>query len=79
MLILGILRKQCPIHKSPIIYSNGSRIGRCSTGGELWHRDIVACYNILSRTLGVDGSYAPRPMGVYCRWEARAVGLDSHP
>jgi len=27
----------CPIHNAPITYSNGSRIGKCSKGGEFWH------------------------------------------
>ncbi len=51
----------CPIHSAPIIYSNGSRIGKCSKGGELWHRDIVACWNLLLRALRGDGSSAPSP------------------
>ncbi len=41
----------CPIHNAPIIYSNGSRIGRCSKGGELWHRDVIACWNLLFKSL----------------------------
>jgi IS605 OrfB family transposase len=51
--------KICPIHNAKIIYSNGSRVGRCSEGGELWHRDIVACYNLLLRARLGDGSNAP--------------------
>ena len=39
----------CPVHGAPIAYSNGSRIGRCSRGGELWHRDVVAAWNLLLR------------------------------
>jgi len=54
--------RTCPIHKSRITYSNGSRIGRCRRGGELWHRDIVSLWNLLLRArrtrLG-DGSSAP--------------------
>ncbi|MEZ0394088.1 MAG: transposase [Desulfurococcaceae archaeon] len=51
----------CPIHSAPIIYSNsnGSRIGRCSRGGELWHRDVVACWNIFLRARLGDGGNAP--------------------
>ncbi|MEZ0345712.1 MAG: transposase [Infirmifilum sp.] len=49
--------KTCPIHNTPIIYS--SRIGRCNGGGELWHRDVVACWNILLRARLGDGSNAP--------------------
>ena len=53
----------CPIHKASITYSNGSRVGRCSKGGELWHRDILACWNLLLKALRGDGSYAPSPVG----------------
>jgi len=49
----------CPIHNAKIVYSNSSRIGRCSKGGELWHRDVVACYNLLLRAHLDDGSHAP--------------------
>jgi len=48
----------CPVHGTPIVYSNGGRIGRCSTGGELWHRDIAACFNLLLRARLGDGSSA---------------------
>ncbi len=51
--------KLCPIHDAPIVYDNGSRIGRCSRGGELWHRDVAATWNLLFRALRGDGSYAP--------------------
>ena len=56
--------KQCPIHEAPITYGNGSRVGRCSIDGEPWHRDIVACYNLLIRALRGDGSHAPSPVGL---------------
>jgi IS605 OrfB family transposase len=49
----------CPLHDARIIYSNGGRIGKCSKGGELWHRDVVACYNLLLRARLGNGSYAP--------------------
>jgi len=51
--------KICPVHGAPVIYGNGSRIGRCSRGGELWHRDVVACWNLLFRARPGDGSSAP--------------------
>jgi len=54
--------RTCPIHKSRITYSNGSRIGRCRRGGELWHRDVVSLWNLLlraRRALRDDGSSAP--------------------
>ena len=53
----------CPIYNVRVIYSNGSRIGKCSRGGELWHRDVVACWNLLFKTLRGDGSHAPSPVG----------------
>ena len=56
--------KVCPIHKAHIVYNNGSRIGKCSIGGELWHRDVVACWNLFFRALRGDGSNAPSPAGI---------------
>ncbi len=56
--------KLCPVHNAPIIYSNGSRMGRCSKGGELWHRDVVACWNLFLKALRGDGSLAPSPVGL---------------
>ena len=53
----------CPIHRVPILYGNGSRIGRCGVGGELWHRDVAACWNLLLKALRGDGSHAPSPVG----------------
>jgi len=53
----------CPVHNVSIIYSNGSRIGRCSKGGEIWHRDVVACWNLLLKAIWGDGSHAPSPAG----------------
>ena len=53
----------CPIHNAPITYSNDSRIGKCSKGGEFWHRDVVACWNLFFKALQGDGSYAPNPAG----------------
>jgi len=54
----------CPAHNAPINYNNGSRIGRCSKGGELWHRDVVACWNLLLKALRGDGSNAPSSIGL---------------
>jgi len=51
--------RTCPVHSAEITYSNGSRVGRCSKGGELWHRDVVACYNLLLRARLGDGGPAP--------------------
>jgi len=49
----------CPVHDAKIVYSNGNRIGKCSMNGEPWHRDVVACFNLLTRASLGDGSYAP--------------------
>jgi IS605 OrfB family transposase len=54
----------CPIHNTLIAYKNGGRVGRCSKGGELWHRDVVACYNLLLRARLGDGGNAPSPGGL---------------
>jgi IS605 OrfB family transposase len=62
--------KMCPVHNARIIYSNGGRVGKCSKGGELWHRDVVACYNLLLRARLGNGSTAPSPGG---------LGLDGSP
>ena len=50
--------KICPIHGDEIVYGK-DRHGVCSRGGETWHRDVVACYNLLLRALGGDGGHAP--------------------
>ncbi len=50
--------KICPIHGAEIVYGK-DRHGVCSKGGETWHRDVVACYNLLLRALGGDGGSAP--------------------
>jgi putative transposase len=55
--------RMCPVHNARIVYSNGGRIGKCSKGGELWHRDVVACYNLLFRARLGDGSSAPSLSG----------------
>ena len=62
--------KMCPVHNARIIYSNGGRVGKCSKGGELWHRDVVACYNLLLRARLGNGSTAPSLGG---------LGLDGSP
>jgi len=56
--------KLCPVHGAPIVYDNSSRIGRCSIGGELWHRDVAACLNLLLKAHLGDGSPAPSLGGV---------------
>jgi len=50
--------KICPIHGAEIVYGR-NRHGICSKGGETWHRDVVACYNLLLRALDGDGGPAP--------------------
>ena len=67
--------KMCPIHSALIIYRNSSRVGKCSKGGELWHRDIVACYNLLLRARLGNGSSAPSLGGL--RVDGSPVPLGS--
>jgi IS605 OrfB family transposase len=62
--------RMCPAHNAKIVYSNGCRIGRCSKGGELWHRDVAACYNLLLKARLGDGSHAPSLGG---------LGVDGSP
>ena len=50
--------RTCPIHGAEIVYGR-DRHGACLKGGETWHRDVVACYNLLLRALGGDGGSAP--------------------
>ncbi len=68
--------KLCPIHNAPITY-NKSRVGKCSKGKELWHRDVVACWNLFFKALRGDGSDAPSPSKLRCI--PRAVWDKSHP
>jgi transposase len=70
--------RMCPAHSAEVVYINGSRVGRCSRGGESWHRDVVARYNLLLRARLGDGGPAPS-LRVYARWGPRAVGLDGRP
>ncbi|BDC18664.1 transposase [Acidianus sp. HS-5] len=53
----------CPVHGCKVLYPpNGSpalRVGRCEKGGELWHRDVVALYNLLRRA----GHVSLMPLG----------------
>ena len=68
--------RTCPLHNAEIIYSNGSRVGRCSRGGELWYRDVVAVWNLLYRARLGDGSYAPSLGGFIV--DVRAMPLLSN-
>ncbi|RLF84920.1 transposase [Thermococci archaeon] len=48
----------CPIHNAVVGYENGSRFGVCSVGGEVWHRDVLAVWNLYLRALQSDGGDA---------------------
>jgi len=50
----------CPIHGVEIKYNGKTRRGRCPAGGEVWHRDVAAVWNLLLRARG-DGGPAPSP------------------
>jgi IS605 OrfB family transposase len=66
--------KVCPIHGAEIIYGR-NRHGICSKGGETWHRDVVACYNLLLRALGGDGGHAPSRMRAFVAVDGGPVPL----
>jgi IS605 OrfB family transposase len=64
----------CPIHGAEIVYGK-DRHGVCSRGGETWHRDVVACYNLLLRALGGDGGHAPSRMRAFVAVDGGPVPL----
>jgi len=64
----------CPIHGAEIIYGK-DRHGVCSKGGEMWHRDVAACYNLLLRALGGDGGSAPSHMRAFVAVDGGPVPL----
>jgi len=66
--------KRCPIHGAEIIYGR-DRHGTCSKGGETWHRDVVACYNLLLRALGGDGGHAPSRLRAFVAVDGGPVPL----
>jgi IS605 OrfB family transposase len=66
--------RTCPIHGAEIIYGRDRR-GVCSRGGETWHRDVVACYNLLLRALGGDGGAAPSRMRAFVAVDGGPVPL----
>ncbi len=68
--------KVCPIHGAEIVYGMDRR-GVCSKGGETWHRDVVACYNLLLRALGGDGGSAPSSPRAFVAVDVSPVPLGS--
>jgi len=66
--------RTCPIHGAEIVYGR-DRHGVCSRGGETWHRDVVACYNLLLRALGGDGGHAPSRMRAFVAVDGGPVPL----
>jgi len=68
--------RKCPIHGAEIIYGK-DRHGVCSRGGETWHRDVVACYNLLLRALGGDGGAAPSSPRAFVALDVSPVPLGS--
>jgi len=66
--------RTCPIHGAEIIYGR-DRHGTCSKGGETWHRDAVACYNLLLRALGGDGGSAPSRVRAFVAVDGGPVPL----
>ena len=66
--------RTCPIHGAEILYGK-DRHGVCSKGGETWHRDVAACYNLLLRALGGDGGSAPSRMRAFVAVDGGPVPL----
>ena len=66
--------KVCPIHGAEIVYGK-DRHGVCSKGGETWHRDVVACYNLLLRALSGDGGSAPSRVRAFVAVDGGPVPL----
>ena len=66
--------KVCPIHGAEIVYGK-DRHGVCSRGGETWHRDVAACYNLLLRALGDDGGDAPSRVRAFVAVDGGPVPL----
>jgi IS605 OrfB family transposase len=66
--------RTCPIHGAEIVYGK-DRHGACSRGGETWHRDVVACYNLLLRALGGDGGSAPSRLRAFVAVDGGPVPL----
>jgi len=64
----------CPIHGAEIVYGR-NRHGVCSKGGETWHRDVAACYNLLLRALGGDGGSAPSSLRAFVAVDGGPVPL----
>jgi len=64
----------CPIHGAEIVYGK-DRHGTCSRGGETWHRDVAACYNLLLRALGGDGGNAPSRVRAFVAVDGGLVPL----
>jgi IS605 OrfB family transposase len=64
----------CPIHGAEIVYGK-DRHGVCSKGGETWHRDVVACYNLLLRALSGDGGHAPSRLRAFVAVDGGPVPL----
>ncbi len=64
----------CPIHGAEIVYGK-DRHGTCSRGGETWHRDVAACYNLLLRALGGDGGSAPSRLRAFVAVDGGPVPL----
>jgi IS605 OrfB family transposase len=66
--------RTCPIHGAEILYGK-DRHGVCSKGGETWHRDVAACYNLLLRALGGDGGNAPSRLRAFVAVDGGPVPL----
>jgi len=66
----------CPIHGASIKYDGRTRLGRCAVGGEVWHRDVAAVWNLFLRIRG-NGSTAPSPRARELSVDGSSVPLGS--
>ncbi|MEM1758424.1 MAG: hypothetical protein QXE99_00860 [Acidilobaceae archaeon] len=62
------------MHRAKINHGNSSRIGTCSIGGEKWHREVVACFDVHLKVLGGDGSIASSHPGLILDGSPGTVG-----
>ncbi|MGC9136524.1 RNA-guided endonuclease InsQ/TnpB family protein [Caldivirga sp.] len=69
----------CPIHGARINYrpngSNAPRVGKCPVGGELWHRDVAALYNLLRKA----GDGRPMPLASTGPHDPHVIKMNVRP
>lgn len=71
--------KICPMHGVELKFTSW-RYAVCPEGGEKWHRDMVACWNILLRAVGGDGGNASSLLRLFDRdgWPVPLASTVTH-